>query len=504
MSINNLAFHEHQTENRRRPPAHTPAHQALATLLLAPLPVLLLDNLRLLSLPSLASTIPSLLRHPNLRIVVNSIADLSREPGEQDRIWDELLQWNGGVPIPDLVSRVHFLDAEKALVAIDAYREAPGDVDAVNFFSKEFLASNVARLQDDLLGVDPASRHPSSSSKQAVASQLFDSPSEAVSPFIAQSALASATFDLLALSTELDTFAASADSLREHAQVATAEFVKKALVVPPKIGEIPVHASSSSSEQGGAAAKESATEPASPPAVVHEPVAVEVTRKARAEVEAVILRASWPKLMFGGKVDDIGWELDSAVREHWGSEGERLLLLSTGQLVSLQHEIVQRTSQLLHSPPHPTLHSPVLINSLPAVPPVPTSTLLAPVAQRKLQLLSPTGPIASLHARAQRAVLTTYISAAVSIGGGYYAWLAEIAESAATATGVALVGSLVGLRWGVGKWAKGKRRFWQDWKRLEDGLEVDIQVGCRVKISPRSLSLSLSLAFSLPLSSFPY
>lgn len=43
-------------------------------------------------------------------------------------------------------------------------------------------------------------------------------------------------------------------------------------------------------------------------------------------------------------------------------------------------------------------------------------------------------------------------------------------------TGLAagLLGSLASVRWGVGLWAKAQNKFWQDWSRVEEGLEEDL------------------------------
>lgn len=42
--------------------------------------------------------------------------------------------------------------------------------------------------------------------------------------------------------------------------------------------------------------------------------------------------------------------------------------------------------------------------------------------------------------------------------------------------GLAALGTAIGLRWGMGKWEKAKRKFWVDFARVESGLEEDLQV----------------------------
>ncbi|EEB91451.1 hypothetical protein MPER_10184 [Moniliophthora perniciosa FA553] len=45
----------------------------------------------------------------------------------------------------------------------------------------------------------------------------------------------------------------------------------------------------------------------------------------------------------------------------------------------------------------------------------------------------------------------------------------------ATALGLALLTAVAGVRWGQGKWEKAKKRWWEDWDRVGDGLERDVR-----------------------------
>lgn len=42
--------------------------------------------------------------------------------------------------------------------------------------------------------------------------------------------------------------------------------------------------------------------------------------------------------------------------------------------------------------------------------------------------------------------------------------------------GLAALGTAIGLRWGMGRWEKARRKFWVDFARVESGLEEDLQV----------------------------
>lgn len=151
------------------------------------------------------------------------------------------------------------------------------------------------------------------------------------------------------------------------------------------------------------------------------------------------------------------------------------LVFQTGQLQQLQNQLNATTLSLVQSPPHRTLVSPVLLNSLPSTSPISPSLLLSPLQHRQAQLLAPGGPLSYLHLRAQRAVLGSYVGAASSVGLGYAGWLEGLWEVGSGA-GLVGLGVLAGVRWGQGRWAKAIKKFWIDWKRVEDGLEVDLKV----------------------------
>ena len=48
--------------------------------------------------------------------------------------------------------------------------------------------------------------------------------------------------------------------------------------------------------------------------------------------------------------------------------------------------------------------------------------------------------------------------------------------SAGTAVGVFMLCTVLGVRWAVGKWERAKRRWWEDWSRVVEGLERDLEV----------------------------
>jgi hypothetical protein len=152
------------------------------------------------------------------------------------------------------------------------------------------------------------------------------------------------------------------------------------------------------------------------------------------------------------------------------------LIFQTGVLSVLQQSLGSSLNRALTNPPHPSLQSAVLVNDLPRLQPITPSLLLGPVQNRLGQLLSAQGgPVAILQLRAQNAVRAAYALAATSVGGAYAGWFAELA-SAEGALGVGALGAALGLRFGMARWEKAKRKFWLDFDRIQGGLEEDLQV----------------------------
>jgi hypothetical protein len=77
------------------------------------------------------------------------------------------------------------------------------------------------------------------------------------------------------------------------------------------------------------------------------------------------------------------------------------------------------------------------------------------------------------------------IVAGASVGwAGCVGWLASTGEGllgvlsmdVGTAIGVGLLSAVVGVRWAIGRWEKAKRRWWEDWERIGQGLDRDLRV----------------------------
>ena len=47
-----------------------------------------------------------------------------------------------------------------------------------------------------------------------------------------------------------------------------------------------------------------------------------------------------------------------------------------------------------------------------------------------------------------------------------------------TAMGAMAFCALLGIRWAAGKWERAKKRWWEDWSRVGEGLGRDLEVRC--------------------------
>ena len=104
----------------------------------------------------------------------------------------------------------------------------------------------------------------------------------------------------------------------------------------------------------------------------------------------------------------------------------------------------------------------------------PTS-LIKPIIQRRALLAAAGGPVEYLQAKAQNLVLQ---SLGVAISSSALAYASYMTQTTIAATSIALgtLGSLLGA-WQLQRgWEKAKRRFFQNYDRVEKGLAYDLQV----------------------------
>lgn len=139
---------------------------------------------------------------------------------------------------------------------------------------------------------------------------------------------------------------------------------------------------------------------------------------------------------------------------------------------------------------HPKISTALLRNSLLQVKASPNyrltvDSLTQPLITRRNQIIE--YPTMRLHLTGQRAVLgmTGGILSGIGIGwAGWLGWLLGSGEGllgfvgmdTGTAVGVGMLSAVGSVRWAVGRWEKGKKRWWQDWARVAEGLDRDLKV----------------------------
>jgi hypothetical protein len=179
----------------------------------------------------------------------------------------------------------------------------------------------------------------------------------------------------------------------------------------------------------------------------------------------------------------------------------------TGRLASSQQDFATQTFSILAKykgrPPfdsallHNSLHQKHISPSYRLTP----STLVEPLHKRKSQLIE--YPTTQLHLGGQQTVVglsAGLLTSTTFSWAGWFGWLsgagliagtdstllqaiastADIGIEPTTAIGLGLFGALASMRWAAGKWERTKKRWWEDWERLSQGLGRDLKVGAFV------------------------
>jgi len=148
----------------------------------------------------------------------------------------------------------------------------------------------------------------------------------------------------------------------------------------------------------------------------------------------------------------------------------------------------ERTFALLSK--HPITTTAVLQNELLQLEASPSfhltpESLTKPIHSRRKQIIK--YPTNRLHIAGQRVALRTFGGTVTGVGIGWAGWLGWLVNSgegvyglmgmnANTAMAVGLLVMVASIRLGIGSWEKAKKRWWQDWVRVSEGLERDLKV----------------------------
>ncbi|KAF9070087.1 hypothetical protein BDP27DRAFT_1324269 [Rhodocollybia butyracea] len=220
------------------------------------------------------------------------------------------------------------------------------------------------------------------------------------------------------------------------------------------------------------------------------------------QMQPAMDRLTWWRML--AHIDELNVVVNRAVEENCCRELEQELIFHSGRLSSLQAHFTESVFKVMdefNRPRSPWVNTPfgssVLYNSLKQVASSSSytlsssssSSLIAPIHTRKAQLAAYS--TTRLHIAAQQVALGMGASAAAGAGLGWAAWfeflngtgaasgllvkIPFLPSDPATLGALALLVAVTGIRWGVGKWARAKRAWWDDWRRVGEGLERDLE-----------------------------
>ncbi|WWD16806.1 hypothetical protein CI109_101238 [Kwoniella shandongensis] len=451
---------------------------ALSTLLSTDAHIVVLDPIRLIDTPQLSVMLPSLLAQGTVHFVINghlppNVSQSTVETSLRDQLSRIKIESLDGTTFDQATSTITFVQAEKALTALDALATGLQDHSAstsaskahtFEVFQRKFLHSNIGPLQTTL--------HQSLSS-------------------LAQPQLHTAQqLATLAISHISNVISADRDSTRAASHTVS-ELRRSAMQAASKAK----HTSVSSRGIDGA--------------MVEGGVQYEMD-KLKGDIERSFDgRLSWLGLVGRLRVDDVALEMGGYLGNRFGVELERQIIFETGELSQLQTDldhsadhIIRQLSNPTHGP-KPKTHpftSPLLSNHLStlslSIPPLAPTSLLTPILIRRDQLVGLSVP--RLQLSAQRALLSTYSTAFLGVSMSWVSYVPPVdLISAGTATGLGLLSVVASLAMGQRLWGRAQKRFWRDWKRVTGMMKGDLQTRFATALDTQILAKPLAAAEGL-------
>jgi hypothetical protein len=190
-------------------------------------------------------------------------------------------------------------------------------------------------------------------------------------------------------------------------------------------------------------------------------------------IQPVLDSLTWHRVLW--TPDDASWRIRQAIRDAWISNITSGLLPALAALPSTQARLADRARSCAASQLPHTLRSRVLLNALDQRIHAPTFTLdprtiLLPLERRIARLSD--GSTVHL-ARAAQVLL---LRVGGSVGAGVGAGVLVMAQGVGEAVGAGLLVAVVGVRWAVGRWERARRAWREDWVRVKEAAERDVQV----------------------------
>ncbi|KAF8070676.1 hypothetical protein FPV67DRAFT_1413890 [Lyophyllum atratum] len=399
----------------------------------------------------LTTPLPVLLRHPILFRNPNTLLVLTTLPPPPNTETLKTLL-SQSIPCGTLKhSQILFVDPSRAMGANEVIKSDSRSSASVQRYQDDFVGSRVSTLTDALKEIISSGSDPSRTSLRVRTSLAH-----------IQEVLSTCQASLKRERSEMDSVSADVSALRGKIEEA------KTRAQGEVLGRSAIQTSSKSSTEGD--------------------VVADALQQATKEMKVVMDRLTWWRMAW--RVDEISLLVSQAVHQAWCRDLEQQLILQTGRLSVLQDVITKSIFALQEAHPTPPYNSAVLRNSLRQLAAsrsfhVAPDTLTHPIKTRRTQIIE--YPTTRLHVAGQRAVLGMSGGVAAGAGiswAGWYGWLTGSGEGllgalgldAGTAMGVGLLGAVICVRWGVGKWERSKRRWWEDWNRVGEGLGRDLRV----------------------------
>ncbi|KAF8635207.1 hypothetical protein AX17_003983 [Amanita inopinata Kibby_2008] len=228
----------------------------------------------------------------------------------------------------------------------------------------------------------------------------------------------------------------------------------------------------------------------------------EALTQARRKMSSFMDSFTWWRMLW--RVDEISCFVTTAVERVWCRDLEKKLVMHTGRLASVQENFTTKIFSVVEKcqakPPFKSalLHNSLRQQSMSTSYVVAPSALITPLHDRRRQLIA--YPTMQLHVGGQRAAFGAGVGIFASASFtwcGWFGWFSgmglgssasventllsafastlNLGIDPSTAVGLGVLGTLVSVRWAVGKWERAKKRWWEDWVRVCQGLERDLK-----------------------------
>ena len=198
-------------------------------------------------------------------------------------------------------------------------------------------------------------------------------------------------------------------------------------------------------------------------------------------VQPILDSLTWWRVLW--TPDDASWRIRQAIRDAWVANITSGLLPALAALPSTQARLADTARSTCSIDLPPSLRSRVLLNALDQRAHVPSfviepRALLVPL-EKRIKRLSDGSTVAL--ARAAQVLL---LRVGASIGAGATSAMLLLQGGLGEAVGAGMLVGVVGVRWAIGRWERARRAWREDWGRVKEAAERDVQVRVKHTLLP--------------------